>query len=276
MAKTIGFYQNFNLNLQRLSTALQCIKETPKLSHDELANHMGVNRPVAEGFSAWLTHTGLAIIDVSQPSRSLTYRLTPFGTLASEHDLFLQDINTQWLLHYHLATEHIERSEAWFVFVNHFLSTGQKFSSDQFQSYFANIAGITAKNRSALEKDPTSVLYSYTNLESLNRLGLLRKEKDTYLPGSPNLPHIFIVGYMLFDWWQRRYEKTDTLRFSQLCQEEESLGRLCLADSQQVKRLVIDLANHSLLSFSETQHEPVNRLYHGPLVALLERYYTER
>ena len=74
MAKTIGFYLNFNLNLQRLSTALRCIKENSQLGHDDLAKCMGVNRPVAEGFSAWLTHTGLAITGASEKARSLTYR----------------------------------------------------------------------------------------------------------------------------------------------------------------------------------------------------------
>lgn len=276
MAKTIGFYQNFNLNLQRLSTALRCITENPQLRHDDLAKHMGVNRPVAEGFSAWLTHTGLATITASEKNRPLIYQLTPFGILTSEQDPFLQDSSTQWLLHYHLATEHTERSEAWFVFMNQFLAAGQKFSSEQFQSYFASVVGITVKNRSALEKDPTSVLYTYTNPESLSRLGLLKKEKTTYIPDSPRLPDIYIIGYMLFDWWKRRYNQTDMLRFSQLCQEEESLGRLCQADARQIKRLVVELANLGYLNFSETQHEPVNRLYHETPNTLLEKYYKQR
>jgi hypothetical protein len=60
MAKTLGFYQNFNLDLQRLSNALGCIQHDPEMGHSALARCMSVNGPVAESFSSWLHHTGLA------------------------------------------------------------------------------------------------------------------------------------------------------------------------------------------------------------------------
>lgn len=270
MAKNIGFYQNFNLTLDRLSSALRCVQTNPQVSHIELAECMSVNNPVAEGFSAWLTHTGLAI------RVGTGYELTPFGRLASQHDPFLADIATQWTLHYYLATEHTERSEAWYVFINEFLSLGQSFSSDQFQAYFASVTGLNVKNRSAIKKDPNSVLYTYVQSKSLGKLNLLRKQKRDYAADYPNTPHILVIGYTLFDWWQRRYDQTNTLHFSQLCEEAGSLGRLYLADSQQVRRFVADLTGLGYLSFSETQHQPVNRLHNKPPHLLLERYYKER
>ncbi len=112
VAKTLGFYQNFNLTLERLSSALRCIQANPQANQSELAECMGVNRPVAESFSAWLTHTGL----VTRLERD--YELTPFGRLASQYAPFLADNGTQWVLHYYLATEHTERSDAWYVFIN--------------------------------------------------------------------------------------------------------------------------------------------------------------
>lgn len=270
MAKNIGFYQNSNLTLDRLSSALRCIKANPQVSQIELAECMSVNKPVAEGFSAWLTHTGLAI------RVETGYELTPFGRLASQHDPFLTDIGTQWVLHYYLAVEHTERSDAWYVFINEFISPGQSFNSDQFQAYFAGVTDQNVKNRSAVEKDPKSVLYTYTQPKSLRQLGLLRKEKKNFISGYPNLPHILVIGYMLLEWWQRKYPGTDTLHFSKLHQEPESLGRLCQADARQVKRFVAELTNLGYLNFAETQHEPVNRLHNEPPHLLLERYYNER
>lgn len=276
MAKTIGFYQNFNLTLQRLSNALRCIQAHSQLSHIDLAECMSVNRPIGESFSAWLTHTGLATTQTGGKGEALTYELTPFGQLAIQYDPFFNDLGTQWLIHYFLTTEHGERSEAWLVFINQFLTPGQRFTSDQFQTYFADVTGQHAQNRSALEKDPQSVLYTYTNSQSLGQLGLLRKEKQDYTSSSPFLPHILVIGYVLLDWWQRRYDQTDTLRFSQLCHEEGSLGRVYQADAGQVKQFVSELTNMGYINFAETQHEPVNRLSRQPPHTLLEKYYRQR
>src|SRR6266567_444455 len=133
MGKTLGFYQNFNLDLHRLSTALRCIQAEPEMSQGALAQGMGVNQPVAEGFSAWLRHTGLATIQPRNERRSTpTYILTPFGELVSQYDPTLMDLGTQWVLHFYLATEHEERSDAWYVLINEFLSLGLTFTSDKY------------------------------------------------------------------------------------------------------------------------------------------------
>jgi len=270
MAKTLGFYQNFNLTLQRLGSALRCVQKNPQASRSNLAECMGVNTPVAEGFTGWLTHTGLTI------RADKRYKLTPFGALVCQHDPFLSDLGTQWVIHYHLAAEHAERSDAWYVFINEFLTPGQRFSREQFQAYFTGTVDAGVKNRSALKKDPSSVLYTYVQSKSLGQLGLLRKEKKTYISGYPNLPHILVIGFMLLDWWQRKYPGTDTLPFFKLHQEAESLGRLCQADAAQVKHFVAELTNLGYLNFSETQHEPINRLYKEASHLLLDTYYQHR
>jgi len=247
------------------------------MGQNTLAQCMSVNQPVAEGFSAWLRHTGLATIEPRGEHRpTSSYKLTPFGELVSRYDPTLMDIGTQWVLHYYLATEHAERSDAWYVLINEFLSLGSTFTIDQFHAYFASIKGNEATNRSALKKDPQTALSTYVRTQALGRLSILTKNDTTYSVGWPNLPHILVVGYLLLDWWQKRYNQTNTLRFSQLCQEAESLGRICLVSNQQVLQFVIELTGLGYLSFSETQHAPVNRLYIEPPHTLLERYYRQQ
>ncbi len=83
MAKALGFYQNFNLDLQRLSSALGCIHNDPEMGHLALARCMSVNEPVAEGFSSWLRHTGLAAsLPAKGSQRTTIHQLTTFGKLA--------------------------------------------------------------------------------------------------------------------------------------------------------------------------------------------------
>jgi hypothetical protein len=277
LAKTIGFYQNFNLDLKRLSTALQCVEAQSELGHDALAQCMGVNRPVAEGFSAWLRHTGLATLPSrEQRQRVLGYELTPFGRLAFKYDPHLTDLGTQWILHYYLSTKHSECSDAWRVLINEFLSPGLTLTTEQFSSYFADVMGDEVKNRSALKKDPSTAISTYIRPQGLSKLGILLKQKSDLSVGYPNFPHILVLGYLLFDWWYRNYHQTNTLRFAQLCKEQGSLGRICQVDEQQVRQFVGELTGLGYLSFSETQHEPVNRLYLEAPHLLLERYYSQR
>lgn len=277
MGKAIGFYQNFNLNLHRLSTALRCIQADPEMGQNALSQCMSVNQPVAEGFSAWLRHTGLVTIEPRGEHRSTSsYKMTPFSELVSRYDPTLTDIGTQWVLHYYLATEHAERSDAWYVLINEFLSLGLTFTGEQFQSYFVSVRGSQATNRSALNKDPQTALSTYVRPQALGRLGIVAKQNINFMAGRPNLPHILVVGYMLLDWWQHRYNQTNTLRFFQLCQEAESLGHICLVSNQQVLQFVSELTGLGYLSFSETQHAPVNRLYNEPPHTLLERYYGQQ
>ncbi|GCE09273.1 DUF4007 family protein [Dictyobacter aurantiacus] len=276
MGKTMGFFQNFNLDLRRLSDALIYIQDNPTASQEDLAHGMSVNKPVAAGFSAWLRHTGLAkMVGNGDTLAKKSYQLTQFGQLVARYDPTLANLGTQWILHYYLSVKRDEASDAWYVLINHYLPFQTNFTGDKFQAYFENMMETDAKNRSALTKDPASALYTYVRPDALAKLHILEKQNNTYLVSRPNYPSPLIVGYMLFDWWQHRFDYTNTLRFSQLCNEEESIGRICLADVSQVRRFITDLTGLGYLSFSDTQHEPVNRLRQLQASSLLERYYEQ-
>lgn len=276
MARNLGFHRGFNLTRARLSSALRCIAQHPTATHGQLGECMGVNEPVSKGYVAWLLHTGLITAQNQGKTSKLSYQCTNFGLFVQQYDPNLLDLGTQWGLHYFLASEHNERSDAWYVFINQFLVPGEPFVSQQFKSYFMRVFSADAENRKALEQDPICTLYTYIKPESLGRLGILREDQGTLVGTRPNLPHVLVIGYLLLDWWQRHHDLTDTLRLSQLYQEPGSIGRICQADAQQVKQLVTSLTQIGLLNFSETQHEPVNRLYREPPHTLLAMYYQQR
>lgn len=276
MAKTIGFFQNFNLVLDRLSSALRCVEKNPKATYDILAQYMGVNIPVAEGYSAWIRHTGLVEATRGEERQYLRYSLTPWGRLVLGYDPTFNDLGTQWLLHYYLATEHAERSDAWAFLINDFISPGLSFTAEQFEHYFADKLGGVVANRSALKKDPQAALNTYVQANALGKLGILTRYTTTYAVGQPAPPHTLIAGYVLFDRWQRSHPDTDTLRFSLICQEPGNIRRIFIAEPTQIRLVLADLVGRGYLTFAETQHEPVNRLYHGEPAALLERYYQQR
>jgi predicted transcriptional regulator len=277
LAKTLGFYQNIGLDLHRLSMALECVQKNPTINYADLAKYMGMNKPVAESYSAWLRHTGLVVACTNgTPGRSLSYQLTPFGERVVKHDPKLADLGTQWLLHYYLAVEHEEISEAWRVLINRFIFPGLSFNLKQFQSYFSTIIDKEVTNKKALERDPEAALYTYIQAKALGKLGILRRANGIYTVGQPIAPDTLIAGYVLFDHWQRTSPYVDTWRFSQICQEAGNVGRIFLAQPAQVRQMLADLAGRGYVTFAETQHEPVNRLYREPVALLLERYYHLR
>lgn len=274
MAKTLGFYGNFTLERQRLSSALRCIRESPERTYDSLARSMGVNKPVAEGYLGWLRHTGL-IVEAARNQRVITYALTPFGSQASEHDPTLSDVGTQWVLHYYLSTAHSERSDAWWVLINRFLRPGLTFTGVEFQTYFTNLMGPEANNRQALSKDPSKALSGYVSEPALGRLQFLAKAGDVYSVGRSLLPHSLVIGYVLLDWWQRCYSQALTVRFSQVVSDDDSLGHVFQADASVVKQFVSALTGLGYLNFAESQFEPVNRLYTEAPINLLKQYYEQ-
>lgn len=273
MGRTVGFYQNFNLDLQRLSKALRCVEQQGAMGYEELAECMGVNRPVAEGYSGWLRHAGLARA-AKQPGTPIAYSLTPFGKLAAEYDPNLDDLGTQWAIHYFLATEHTERSEAWYVLINEFLSIGRAFTGAQFASYFAGVAGQGITNRSSLTKDPQTALASYTRTQALSRIGIISKDGEVYKANPAKLPNALVQAFILLDWWQRHHPNVNMLRLSALYDESGSPGRIWLAERARMEQLVRELRGLGYLGFAATQHEQVTRLYSDPPESILERYYT--
>jgi hypothetical protein len=87
------------------------------------------------------------------------------------------------------------------------------------------------------------------------------------------LPETFVAAYVLFDMWRRHYNDTNTLRLSQLVSEPETPGRIFVATSTQVRELILHLQAQDLLTYADTQHEPVTRRFHDNPTVLLEQYY---
>ncbi|GAB4190507.1 MAG: hypothetical protein OHK0022_03370 [Roseiflexaceae bacterium] len=140
-----------------------------------------------------------------------------------------------------------------------------------------------------MANDTKELIKTYTNAAALGGLGLIvrqnktefvsglglivRQNKTEFVSGTPALPEPLIAAYVLFDSWPRQFGSVDTVRLSQLVDTPESIGRVFLANNTQVRELVGAMQSMGLLTFADTQHEPVTRHFHDVPIALLERYY---
>ncbi|NJN65898.1 MAG: DUF4007 family protein [Chloroflexaceae bacterium] len=262
------FHNNFTLNRERLSAMLRCVVQDRTASREAVAAAMGVNPYMVEGFRGWLCKTGLGRFERK------TYTIAEFGNAVAHYDPYLEQPGTLWGLHYHLvASQQEERAAVWHSFFNEFATPGKSFTSTEMKAYMERTLAHTANSLGYVPDDCKEFLKCYVRSEALGSLGLLHSsKKDTYeVVGTQ--PDISIVAYVLFDSWQRRFPTFDTLRLTQLCEEPEMIGRIFVMGRTQVRQTVGMLQSKGLLTFADTQHEPVTRRFHDNPLAFLAHSY---
>jgi len=268
--RALRFNQGFALDRTLLRGMIQCIATGKATSDEAVGAYIGVNPYKVEGLRGWLCKLGVA------SGTAKEYRLSPFGATVAVHDPDLALPGTLWLLHYFLASEHEERSEVWHRCFNEFLYPGKLFAREELGAYVERSLSESPANKAGVESDSKELIKTYTQPVGLGPLGLLTRQADKrLLAGLHTLPEPLIVAFVLFDVWHRRYDDTNALRLSQLVSEPETPGRMFLASSTQVREFVLRLQADGLLSYADTQHEPVTRRFHDQPTVLLKQYYHQ-
>lgn len=266
--RAIKFHQNFKLDRGRLATLMRYAAENEAITKKGAAVYMGVGEPAAEGCIGWFVKTGMGI------GAEKGFTLTPLGSLVAAHDPELGQPTTLWLLHYHLAIEHNERSEVWHRAFNEFLSPGISFTRDALQTYVERSLANSPTNKSGVSDDCKEFTKCYTESVALGKLDLVREvKKNMYEADLTTLPESHMFAYALFDAWQRRFPYTDTLRVSQLCEEPELPGKLFVARHDQVVQMLQILQSLGMVNVVDSQHEPVTRRYNDEPIQLLVPFY---
>jgi hypothetical protein len=269
LSSIANFAQSFPLNRNRLKLTVEAIAQNPRSTPAEIAAYGGFNHPVAEGFVGWAKHTGLI------RGKDRNNELTAIGKLIQEHDRFLIDPNTLWLLHYFLCVEHEERSEAWYLFANQYAVAGLQTSKEQFRNFYEMSATNKGVSKSAFDKDAGLLFNCYTSTDALGTLGIIHPtdSKNRYEIWKPALPAIHIRAFALFDFWSRQQYGTNTISLDELAVSPCSIGKVFFMTLEEMRTTINELASMGLVTFSDTQHRPVNRIYQNQPYDLIEKYY---
>ncbi|MEI7768854.1 MAG: DUF4007 family protein [Chloroflexales bacterium] len=266
--RTLQFNQGFPLDRALITGMLKFTSTGEPTSNDAVGAYLGVNPYKVMGLRGWFCKLGLG------STTSKQYQLSPFGAAVAAHDPDLARPGTRWLLHYFLASEHEERSEVWYQCFNAFLQPGIRFSREELREHVERSFPEGRSNKDGVQKDTNELINTYRQDSALGSLGLMTQHADKKLvAGLSTPPELLIVAYVLFDMWRRRYNDTNTLRLSQLFSEPETPGRIFVATSAQVRDFILHLQAQGLLTYADTQHEPVTRRFHDDPTALLEQYY---
>lgn len=154
---------------------------------------------------------------------SFEYDLTNFGEALHQYDPLLEQLSTQWLMHYHLSAPHGPGPIFWNnLVVTHFRS-GDEFSQKQLAQEIGEIYAKD-KGKSLSPNSATSTanafLETYVKSDGLGNLGILEEIGDNYYRvQETDSPPIWVVAIAVLDYWQSHFPKQVTVNLSSLTSE---------------------------------------------------------
>lgn len=247
---SFGAHQSFHIRDGWLYKGMSAIRGDQELgitpdpaifTHQEAPQLLGIGRNMVRALRFWIQASGLTQ-ELPSNTGKREHRFTEFGDLVWQHDRYLEDLGTLWLLHYHLAS-YPHLSTTWYWFFNHF---GQdKFTQQQFFEQLRHWVITTEAGRETvsdniLEKEFSTFINTYRkdkgkqNPENLlicplTELCLLADgESNTYrlLPTSSERVHPLIFLYVLLQKSPNKLREESQLNLSQALTEPMSVGRV--------------------------------------------------
>ncbi len=231
-----GKHESFHIREGWLSKGMAAIRHDPRALRSETAPiELGLGRNMVRALRFWLVATGL-----TQKSRS-GQRLTPFGKLVWEHDPYLEDEGTLWLIHYHLACSR-DNATAWYWFFNHFAYSvfDQEIFVEELGRWAISQSTRRPVAKRTLVRDFQVLVRTYlpsqrdrspedlmeSPLAELRLLGMVERGRYCRLPADPDRIHPLILLFVLLQrhpdepWPERQVGLTQVLR------EPMSAGRV--------------------------------------------------
>lgn len=115
---SFGKHETFHIREGWLYKGMRNIQDRPEIfTLEDAPERLGLGVNMVRALRFWMIATGLAK-EMTEAGRRVQH-LTPFGQLVWEHDRYLEDEATLWLIHAHLADDP-DRATAWYWCFNHF------------------------------------------------------------------------------------------------------------------------------------------------------------
>lgn len=237
-----------------LSKGLRHLRVDPSVFMGKSGNPMdilGIGANMVKALRFWMQAVGLTEEKLVKGHREQHF--TPLGRLVIEHDPYIEEIGTLWLLHHALATNN-EEATAWYYFFNEFRLV--EFTREDFVAQLKNhlrLNDIEVSERS-LEDDFTCIMSTYVprvrssservhpenNIDCpLGELGLIDivdKRNRVYRKAVPNKDslHPLILFAMIAAYAEGKTE----IRISSLQSDPCGPGKLLNLDSITLNRLL--------------------------------------
>ena len=266
---TRGFYVHFD----QVSRILSLVTQSPargRFYRAELAEATGLSE-VQAGVQAKIAAAMGLLVPIS-------YRLTDFGRLVNDCDLFFEDTGTLWVCHYALSAD--PRRLLWNHVINCLLPTGQTYSASDVRQTLSSLTethSARSLQRKVL-KEVRSIFNAYTK-QAFRQLHYLRQADDRNyaLTDSPTPvpPGAFLAILLLYR--DRFQPGASGLEVPTICTAEQSPGRLLHLSEARVRALLNKLHEAGRLTIEAKANLDQVRFRPGQTwVDAMQSYYEER
>lgn len=247
---------------------------------------LGLGNNMVKSLRYWLQATGLTV-EASEGGRRIQ-RLTPLGKLIWQHDPYMEEMGTLWLLHLELASNQ-ELATSWYEFFNEF--SMQEFQKEDFIRF---LQGKTEAAESSLGSDFDCLMSTYiprnllkgkvdpeSNMEcpmgNLQLIGCTSAKEKIYrrqnIHGSSVPECIFMAGLI------KEAENREEISLQEILtgrQDHPGTGRIFQMDLVALLDVLYRLEKREALKVVRTAGLDVVRLIESqePL-AWVHRYYQE-
>lgn len=145
-----------------ISKGMRHVRDNPEvfISREENPTDvLGIGSNMVKSLRYWLQAIGVT----SEPrSGRRIQRLTPFGELVYEHDRYIEEMGTLYLLHYKLASN-AELATSWYFFFNKFALSD--FGKDDFAIQLGSFIGMEGQGAAvalrSIEDDFACIINTY-------------------------------------------------------------------------------------------------------------------
>jgi hypothetical protein len=273
----IGFSQTFGLNLRFLSGTIRAFADNQFMSRPELMRKLGVGDNKAEAMVTWLPYLGLRDNQKRQ--------LTPLADLLLRCDPYFEDVGTQWVLHYRLASN--PQAEVWHAMSNDFLPGAASFTLDAALDFLSAKLQRSGNDRH-LSSDLSIFLNAFISPDGLSGTRFLattgasrrRLALNTFVKHAPTTLPPYVLAYALYDQRDRVSHDLCTTTIQEVLTLPGHAGPVFSLNRSAIESLLKTLttdAYHRLVQLALTAGlDQVVLTHHGSALNILAMHFERK
>ena len=257
------FHRTFPLSRQRLRRVLETAQQGDT-SYGVLRENTTFGTGQVKSAQNYAVATGL--VDKQAP--------TAFAQRVMSTDLDMEAPETQWVLHFNMASPYGLAPEFWRYLVNIVFTLGQSWTSKEVAVALADFQAQEGEStEEQAQRAATAFLGTYSQADGLGNLGILRSEGNSYFVEEPSPPPIGAFAYLLARHWDVTWPGRVSVNLDDVS-GPDGLAPLLVMNRSNTNGRLSELQSQGLLTLQrKVPPFQVTRLWDSA-DALLERLYA--
>lgn len=268
------FHRTFFLKRSAIKQVLELVEsgsnqkgEKSKLLRRDIRDNSQLGTIYVEAMPRWAWGIGLL---------TPTKAFTKFGKYAQVYDISMEQLGTQWLMHYHLSAPHGPGPSFWHKVVSSQLRSGENLSQEKIAHQISEIY-LHEEGKPLSPKSATSTanvfIETYIQKEALGNLGILEEiEKNCYQVQETEIPPTWAVAAAILDYWQAHFPNQVTINLTSLT-TDSGLASLFMISRSRLDMILSEMREAGIVELFRVAPPYQVALLNGDPEPIFERMY---